>query len=361
MMNAVRQIIEGFLRWIDSVAMTIVTTAGRFASRQVVQLTERERGTFALKASGRREASTLPEERVEITDGQVYSSAPQKIAAMLHGSRAELVLQSNRFLFRPLELPKRAGEFLDGIVRSQIDRLTPWNANEVVFGLAKPEETGADRMVVTVAATARAVVAPFLEALTRLGVKSIEVSTLLPGPEGVAVKILDEKGESALDAQRVRSVLMALLLVTGLGTAAATVSAAVIDAKLEKRQDELARQIANRRATMLGGREGSLDAATAALRNLERRKHESPSSVIVLEQLSQVLPDHTYVTELRIEGDKLRLIGITRDAPSLIGLIEQTQHFSHATFFAPTTRSPGEAGERFHIEARIEPSFIARS
>src|SRR5215471_7753087 len=212
MMSAVRQLIDGFLRWIDCVAVTIVAAAGRFASRQVVQLIERERGTFTLRASGRREKSKLPDEKVEITEGEVFASAPQKIAAMLNGSCAELVLQSDRFLFRPLELPKRAGEFLDGIVRSQIDRLTPWNANEVVFGLAKPEETGADRMVVTVAATARAVVAPFLEALTRLGVKSIEVSTLLPGPEGVAVKILDEKGESALDAQRVRSVLMALLL-----------------------------------------------------------------------------------------------------------------------------------------------------
>ena len=41
----------------------------------------------------------------------------------------------------------------------------------------------------------------------------------------------------------------------------------------------------------------------------------APSSVIVLEVLSQILPDHTYVTELRIEGDKLRVIGVTRDAP----------------------------------------------
>ena len=83
--------------------------------------------------------------------------------------------------------------------------------------------------------------------------------------------------------------------------------------------------------------------------------------MIVLEVLSQILPDHTYVTELRIEGDKMRLTGVTRDAPSLIRLIEQSLHFTRATFFAPTTRQPSDPGERFHIEAQIVPAFSTRS
>jgi general secretion pathway protein L len=97
------------------------------------------------------------------------------------------------------------------------------------------------------------------------------------------------------------------------------------------------------------------------LHALERRKHQTPSSVIVLEVLSQILPDHTYVTELRIEGDKLRVMGVTRDAPGLIRLIEQSPHFTRATFFAPTTKAPTDPGERFHIEAQIEPVFQLRS
>jgi general secretion pathway protein L len=90
---------------------------------------------------------------------------------------------------------------------------------------------------------------------------------------------------------------------------------------------------------------------------LERRKQTTPSSVMVLEALSQILPDHTFVTELHVEGDKLQVVGVTRDAPALIALIEQSQHFTRATFYAPTTRTPGDPGERFHIEAHIKPIF----
>ncbi len=79
--------------------------------------------------------------------------------------------------------------------------------------------------------------------------------------------------------------------------------------------------------------------------------------MVVLEALSRILPDNTYVTELRVEGDRVRVTGITADAPSLIRLIEQSPNFSRAVFFAPTTRAPSDPGYRFHIEARIVPVF----
>ena len=52
----------------------------------------------------------------------------------------------------------------------------------------------------------------------------------------------------------------------------------------------------------------------------------------MLEALSHALPDGTYVTELRITGDKVQVVGMTQDAPTLIRLIERSPQFADATF-----------------------------
>ena len=170
------------------------------------------------------------------------------------------------------------------------------------------------------------------------------------------VKVFEQKARGHLDAARLSRALSIGLGVAAVAALLSVIAAAYVADNLGAQESELARQISQRRAAIRVGSDGADRSPVAAL---ERRKYETPASVIVLEALSQVLPDHTYVTELHLAGSKLQISGITRNAPSLIPLIEQSQHFTRATFYAPTTRSPSDPGDRFHIETRIEAKNTA--
>ena len=358
-MKLLRQIFDGFSRWLDRVAQAIVAMIGWFVSRRAVELVEGESGAFTVRASGQAVSSGSRVAHLQIKEGGGIHAPSDQAVPNLKGSRVDIVLRPSRFMFRQIELPRRASEFLDGIIRSQIDRLTPWSAEDAVFGWSKPNAIANDRIVVTVAATARTQLTPFVQAVTGLGAESVAVSTIPEAPElgGAAIRVLEQQTRSAVDIHRVRGILVGILMVAGLAAGISISAAVVIADDLSTRQDDLSRRIGDRRAALRAGLDA---AANSALSRLERRKYEDPAVVILLDELSKVLPDHTYVTELRFEGKTMQVIGVTRDAPSLIGLIEQSPHFTRATFFAPTTRSPSDPGERFHIEVRLEPSTTPR-
>jgi general secretion pathway protein L len=356
-MNLFHQIAHVLSRWLDAVAGWIVAAYAKAVAAAGVRVVEEKDGTFIVQANGK--AAAAPE-RIRIVNGEVVATGTGNAAAMLKASRAELVLQPESFVFRPLELPRRATEFLDGIVRAQIDRLTPWSAENAAFGWSAPVEIANERVSVTVAATARSLVMPLVSAIAGLGADSIAVSTVAPGADhgATAIKVFDQRVRGALELKRVRRGLATALVAAGVLAAAAIIADVFVGNEIDTRHAGVTSRIGAQRAKLRAGSDALRDSALAAL---ERRRHETPSSVIVLEALSQIFPDHTYVTELRIQGDKMQVVGVTRDAPSLIRLIEQSQHFTRATFFAPTTRSPSEPGEHFHIEARIEPVFTPRS
>lgn len=345
--------------WIDSVARALQMARERIAAPRVVRLVEQDGGAFQVQGpaqKGVKGAAGTSTPRLHIADGKAVGAVPA-LAAMLKGSRAELILRPKHFLFRPLELPARAGEFLDGIVRAQIDRLTPWPAQDAAFGRTQPVEQAGDRIALTVAATARTSITPFTEAVTALGAQSVSVSTPFDGQDAdMTILIVEQAGRGSANLPRLRQIVQLTLVVALMVTAVTLATSAFLGGRLQQEQIAVTARINAARAALLAGHDLPGGEA-AAQRALATRKHETPSSVITLDALSRVLPDNTYLTELRIVGDKLQIVGLTRNAPALIPLIEQSSHFAHATFFAPTTQPPNDPREHFHIETRLNPIF----
>jgi general secretion pathway protein L len=342
-----------FSLWIDDVARSLNAAFDRFERARRIDIVEEDDGAFTIRLAKAGKGEALSPHRVHIGEN-IAPPLPRQWTSAFRDSRVEIVLQPSRFLFRPLDLPKRAAEFLDGIVRAQIDRLTPWTASEAVYHWTRPTETAGDRVTMTVVATARSVVAPLVQAVADLGAAVVEVTTDVPGAEEARVKVYNRRSGGQVEFKRIRAVLLAAIITTGLAAGLSMAASGYVAGYFDDQKRQVQRQIADRRAVIRAGQSG---AGSSALERLERRKQTSPSSVMIIEALSALLPDHTYATEVRIEGDKVQVVGITQDAPSLIQLVEQSPHFTRATFFAPTTRAPNERGERFHIEAQIRPHF----
>jgi len=55
-----------------------------------------------------------------------------------HGHFITLELPTDEIVVQRINVPAQAREFLAGIVRNRIDRLSPWPADQVVYGSTRP-------------------------------------------------------------------------------------------------------------------------------------------------------------------------------------------------------------------------------
>ncbi|QRG08065.1 PilN domain-containing protein [Xanthobacter dioxanivorans] len=337
--------LDAFSRWIDTVAGVVAAVLAGLRPLRAVRIGESAAGMFSL-AGPDGGATGFP------LAGPPDAPSPE-VAARVKGRAVELALDPARFLSRPLELPAGAAPFLDGIVRAQIDRLTPWTAGEAVYGWTPPVMMPDERLRLTVLAAPRARVEPPLHCLRTMGAGSVAVTVAAVGGAGpVLLRGLDPAMAGVSGLARVRRALLAVLAAAAVLATLALAASEIAGGGLDAERDDIdARIAAHRRALTAGG--AAQGAGGAALRALEQRKRESQPTVLVLEALSRVLPDDTHVTAWQMDGDRVQVAGISREAPALVRLMEQSRAFTQATFVAPTTRQPGEAGERFEIEARI--------
>jgi general secretion pathway protein L len=355
-MSRLRLVLAWLSRWIDDAALGFLRMDEVLRAGRRLELMEGSDGGFHPMRRDKRGQSAEIGPPLRLEGGEFVGSVLTRTRSLLAGSRVEIVLAPSRFIFRQLELPLRAADFLEGVVREQIDRLTPWRSSNAAFGWSAPENLDDKRIVVTVAATTRASLAPIAEALARSKVDLLVISAAIERSSGPAARInvLSQRVGAESRLRRWRRILIGGLALGCIASTAAVAVAIFVGDGLAAQQEALERDIATRRAALVGGRGSEAEQALAAL---DEKKHATPPDVLVIETLSKTLPDTAYLTALRIEDNKLQIEGLAGDAPGLIQLMEQSRYFTRARFTAPTTNAPGERGERFHIEAHVEPIF----
>ena len=355
MMAGISEFKQLFGDWIAAVTDAVEAAAGRVVRSRRIMLDQAGDGAFTARMTASKSQPALPDVSFRFDGVRISPPLPADWRLAFRGSRVEAQLPSGQVMACKLDFPGLAGDFLDGMIRAQVDRLTPWTVNDAVFGWSPPVAAN-ERIEVIFAATSKIKTQPLLQFAQKVDAASVAVfsAAAIAGEPPVRIKLLDKPLQSAVGtALSIPRLLRTILLGAGAAAAASLLIAAYMESSMQSQQEDLLRQISQRRAAL------RLDAngAGSALGLLAKRKQTTPSAIMVLEAISRALPDTTYVTELRIEGDKVQVVGMTQDAPSLIRLMEQSPQFTRATFFAPTTHAANEPGERFHIEAHLNAYF----
>jgi general secretion pathway protein L len=78
-----------------------------------------------------------------------------------------------------------------------------------------------------------------------------------------------------------------------------------------------------------------------------------------LEELTRLLPDGAWVTDLKMDANTVEIAGLASSSTSLIPLLERSTAFTDATSTASLTFDPREEKERYAIRARIRSSAPA--
>ncbi len=349
MLNSLRHALDWF---IDGLIQAVSDIEDQLRRRSPLKLVEAGEGSYALEsADGKRERSRI---KVD-TKTTPPKLQPAEFAAQVEDRDIDVILPPDELLMRTLDpLPPESRQYLDGVVRHQLERLVPWRTDNVLYTYTvAPAGGGDNRLIVTVAATARNLHAPLYAALAAQKPRRVRVVFRATDKTGGEVVIpLDQSRGGGKHVERLRYGVMAglaaLLLIALGGFTWLYIDSEQAASALEANQTELADL---RKKLAARGPQGGGDREAQAILT---KKRATPAAVVAIDKLSEALPDDTWLTELQLSNEgQLRITGTSQNVADLVPKIEAASIFGDATFFSPTTRLQGSEGDRFHLQMKL--------
>ena len=86
---------------------------------------------------------------------------------------------------------------------------------------------------------------------------------------------------------------------------------------------------------------------------LQDTKNRRPPVLELIDELSGILPDETWLEKAIYRKNEISLSGISSKASILISEIERSQLFENAAFQASVVQDDRSGGERFQIKAEV--------
>jgi general secretion pathway protein L len=280
------------------------------------------------------------------------------LAQLMHGASVQdadviVNLPAERVPRRSVTLPVAAQENLREVLAFEMDRHTPFKASEVAFDY-RVTGTDADnkRLMVDLAVVPRdllehanSVANSFGLTLDRIGIAGEDS----PGRQQFNFLSRDQSAGSPAARQRLLAALALLVALTAL--IAAYLPLYVKERTLAARQAQLAEtRIAAFDADALKTR---LASKLEHGRFLIGRRLSTPAATRLLAEVSERLPDDTWLLEIQWHGKELLLSGFSPAAAALIKTLEESLLLSEVRFHSPVMTDPRVKRERFNISADV--------
>ena len=274
--------------------------------------------------------------------------------ATRHGATG-LVLRfpASRALRTPVTLPLAAERNLAEVIGFEFERLVPFSRSDVYYAYrvtARDKQAQALRIELTV--LPRSEVAKLSQAVETLGLLVAGLEVADPGLEArvTAVPLGDREAGSARQVDR--------RIVTGLSAAAVALALICLAIPFWQASGAIATlrgemAVARRQAETATALQKQIEAKRQEAQFLNDRKRATPTATELLAMLTQMIPDDAYLTEMTINGDRIRLVGAANSATALLTLIAQSPAFRGAAFQSPIVQDPRLNRERFDITAGI--------
>lgn len=295
---------------------------------------------------------------VRFTPGETPAAVSRRMIAELYPSQSiadvpvVVRLAPSLVLRKTVEMPLAAQENLRQVIGFDMDRQTPFTAQDIYYDFAV---AGSDRenqrLFVDLVVAPREVVDRAVAVIRGNGLKASRVDVAWPAGTGPSVNLLQPSGKPR--AHRLSGLATAALVALAL-----SLMIAVVAVPLQRQSamvDDLREQVKLARQQADVGRklQEEIDRRNQQGRFIIEKKLVHPSFVETLNELTKVIPDETWLFRLREFGGDMQIFGYSSSATALIGLIEQSPLFADTQFRAPLTRDSRNDAERFHVGFRM--------
>ncbi|WP_285404132.1 PilN domain-containing protein [Luteibacter sp. ME-Dv--P-043b] len=344
--------LPGLLRWWGGELAALMPVRWReaFAGGERWYAVERHDTGWQMRRAG----ESLPVAEAADAD------TPEHRAAVLAGALAEadpadrrvaLVLPAAQVMRRRLVLPLAARDNLRQVVGFDLDRQTPFRAEDIHYGVREIGAAGTEgRFIAELAATPRIALDPLLDELAGLGVMPDRVD-VAEGHDLAGVDLLPPaRAPRRVDRRRrLNLMLLAAIVLLAIATMAMwlhnrTLALETMRAEVEAMQGDAQRVKALRQ---------KLTDSAGASGFLARRKTETPAVLPVLDELTRRLPDDTWLERFTLNTTgQLGFQGQSPQAARLIDALKGARTIGDPSFQGTIQSDPTSGKERFYMQAK---------